>query len=134
VSEEKRKEILERRELHKKLSEIVLAGTEYSETVVVKGIDGKEYEVNVYALSDEQYKQAIEASGVNPKSLVDRTEILSHMKLAQAIAPIATRDPEICKVIKPAQSFKILEKVLEISDFPFRSPPDIREKPVQPTA
>jgi len=134
VSEEKRKETLERREFHKKLSEIILAGTEYFETVTVKGIDGKDYEVPVYALSDEQYRQAIESSGVNPKSLVDRTEILSHMKLAQAIAPIATRDPDICKVIKPAQSFMILEKVLAISDFPFRATSDIREKPVQPAA
>jgi len=134
VSEEKRKEILERREQHKKLSEIILAGTEYSETVVVKGIDNQDHEVTVYALSDEDYRKAIKIAGMESKDLLDRNAVLAHWGLANAIAPIATKDPDICKVIKPAQSFKILEKVIDISDFPFRGPAEPSEKPVQPAA
>jgi len=134
VSEEKRREILERREAHRKLSERIVAGTEYSETIVVKGIDKQDHEVTVYAVSDEDYRKAIKIAGMESKDLLDRSAVLAHWGLANAIAPIATRDPDICKVIKPAQSFKILEKVIEMSDFPFRAPTDIREKPVQPTA
>jgi len=134
LEEDEKRKILERREVHRKLSEIILAGTEYSEQVTVKCIDGKEYEVTVYALSDEQYRQAVEAAGLSSKQMMDREEVLAHWKVAQAIAPIATRDAEICKVLKPAQVFKILQKVIDISDFPFRVPTDIREKPVQPTA
>jgi len=134
LEEDEKKAILERREAHRKLSEIILAGTEYSEKVVVKGIDGKDYEVTVHALSDEQYRQAAEAAGMSSKDMIDRSAVLAHWKLAQAIAPIATRDPDICKVLKPAQSFKILEKVIAISDFPFRAPTDVRQEQVQPTA
>ena len=132
--EERRKEILERRAENRRLSEIILAGTEYSESVTVKGVDGKDYDMQVHALSDEEYRSAIEAAGLSSKDLMDRGEVLAHWKLAQAIAPIATRDPNICKALKPAQTFKILEKVIQISDFPFRAPTNISEKPVQPTA
>jgi len=132
--EEKKKEILARREAHKKLSEIIVAGTEYSETIVVKGIDNQDHEVTVYAVNDEDYRKAIKMAGMESKDLLDRNAVLAHWGLANAIAPIATRDPDICKVIKPAQSFKILEKVIAISDFPFRAPTDVREKPLQPTA
>jgi len=134
LEENEKKAILERREAHRKLSEIILAGTEYSEKVVVKGIDGKDYEVTVYAVSDEDYRRAIKIAGMDSKELLDRNAVLAHWGLANALAPIATRDPEICKVIKPAQSFRILEKVIAISDFPFRAPTNVRTEPVQPTA
>ena len=134
MEENEKKAILERREAHRKLSEIILAGTEYSETVVVKGIDGKDHEIQVHALSDEEYRSAIEKAGLSSQAMMDRTEVLGHWKLAQAIAPIATRDPDICKVLKPAQSFKILEKVIAISDFSFRAPTGVRREQVQPTA
>ena len=134
MDEEDKKKILERRETHKRLSEIILAGTEYSEPLTVKTVDGKEYEVTVYALSDQQYRKALEETGVQPQDLMDRNRLLEHMKLAQIVAAMATKDPGICSVIKPVESFKILEKVLKISDIPFRPPPDLREKQIQPTA
>lgn len=134
MSEEKRKEVLERREAHRKLSERIAAGTEYSETVVVKGIDNQDHEVTVYAVNDEDYQKAIRISGMESKDLLDRNAVLAHWGLAIAIAPIATRDPNICKFIKPAQSFKILEKVIEISDFPFRAPTVVRPEQVQSAA
>jgi len=124
----------ERSEVHKKLSERILAGTEYFEIVTVKGVDRKDHEIAVYALSDEEYRNAVVAAGLSSKDMMDREAVLAHWKLAQAIAPIATRDPNICKNIMPAQTFRILEKVIAISDFPFREPTDIREKSVQPTA
>jgi len=134
MDEEEKKKILERREAHKKLSEIIAAGTAHCEPVTVKGMDGQDHEVDVYALSDEQFKRAIRNAGVNPRDLETRENLMQHIEFAQAVAPIATRDPDICKVIKPAESFAILKKVLDISDFPFRANADIREKPVQPTA
>jgi len=134
MDEEKKKRILEIREGHRKLSEIILAGTEYSETVEVVALDGEKYEVRVYALSDEQYRSAVEKAGLSSKQMMDKEEILGHWKLAQTIAPIATRDPGICSALKPAQTFRILEKVLKISDFPFRGPAIPSEKPVQPAA
>jgi len=133
MDEEKKKRILEIREGHRKLSEIILAGTDY---VTVKALDGTEYDVKVHALSDEEIREAIEKTGVDFKDLMNQSNptILGHWKLAQAIAPMATEDPDICKAIQPGESMKIMKKVWELSDVPFRAPPDIREKPVQPAA
>jgi len=120
---------------NRKLSEMILTGTEYFETVTVKALDGKEYNVKVHALNDEELREAIEKTGVDFKDLMNQSNptIIGHWKLAQAIAPMATRDPQVCKALKPAESLKILKKVFEMSDLPFRAPTEPSGKPVQPS-
>lgn len=126
------REFEEREKAHKKLSEVILKGVEYSEIITVIGTDKKDHKVRVYAISDRQYRRIVEESGISPKLLLDRNEILSHLKFAEVAASVATKDPEICDSIKPLESFKILRKVIEISDFPFPAPsnvqPDQREQ------
>jgi len=132
IEEVAEQEFAARESAHKKLSEILLKGPEYSEVITVKGIDNKDHKVRVYAIADYAYRQIVDESGISPKLLLDRNEILSHMKFAQCAAAVATKDPDICKVIKPLEAFKILRKTLEISDFPFRAAENVQQDQREP--
>jgi hypothetical protein len=118
VSEEERRrrqDLLDTRAEHKRLSEMIPAGTEYSELVTVQGTDKKEHAVKVYPLSDQALNEVLTASGAELKDIGNREKIVSNLKLLQLVAVKATKDPEICKVLMPLQSLPIALKAFEIS-------------------
>ena len=115
MSEERRREIQEIREAHKRLADIIVAGTEYHEPVTVKTVDKKEHSVEVYALSEKDLIEAFQASGQDLKDIGNQDRLISNMKLMNEIAARATRQPEIGKILLPMQSAPIAMKALEIS-------------------
>jgi riboflavin biosynthesis pyrimidine reductase len=117
VSEEetRRQEKLATRAEHKRLSEMIPAGTEYSETVTVLGIDKKDHAVKVHPLSDQALKEVLVEAGAELSDIGDRKKIVSNLKLLQLVAGKATGDPEICKFLMPLQSLPIALKAFELS-------------------
>ena len=115
IEETRRKEILETREAHKKLADIVLAGTQYSEPVTVKTVDGKEHPVDVYALSEKDLTEAFQEAGQDLRDVGNQGKILDNLKLMGALAARATRQPNIVSLLMPMQSAPIAMKTLEMS-------------------
>jgi hypothetical protein len=113
--EKRREEILMTRAEHKRLSEMIPAGTEYSEVVTVQGTDKKEHAVKVYPLSDQALNEVLMASGAELKDIGNREKIVSNLKLLQLVAVKATKDPDICTVLMPLQSLPIALKAFELS-------------------
>jgi hypothetical protein len=110
-----RKEILETREAHKKLADIVLAGTQHCEPVTVKTVDGKEHPVDVYALSEKDLTEAFQEAGQDLRDVGNQGKILDNLKLMGALAARATRQPNIVSLLMPMQSAPIALKTLEMS-------------------
>jgi hypothetical protein len=117
VSEEERRrqEILTTRAEHKRLSEMIPLGTEYSESVTVRGIDNKDHAVMVYPLSDKALNEVLTASGAELADIGKREKIVSNLKLLQLVAVKATKDPNICEFLMPLQSLPIALKAFELS-------------------
>lgn len=138
MDEEQKKAILERRAENKKLSEIIQQGTRYHESVKVQAIDREEYEVEVHALSEDQFRELFETAGVDPRDIGDREKLVQNMKFLSSVAKLATGDENISTVLMPNESAKIMMKAFEISGLtgteqkkvePFREG-DIQSKPV----
>ena len=113
--ERRRQEILATRAEHKRLSEMIALGTEYSEIVRVQGIDKKNHEVKVYPLSDQALKDVLIEAGAELADIGDRKKVVSNLKLLQLVAVKATRDLDICKFLMPLQSLPIALKAFELS-------------------
>lgn len=115
MDEEEKKAILERRAENKKLSEIIQQGTRYHETVKVQAIDRKEHDVEVHALSEDQFRELFETAGVDPRDIGDRDKLVQNMKFLSSVAKLATGDENISTVLMPNESAKIMMKAFEIS-------------------
>jgi len=117
VSEEERRrqEILTTRAEHKRLSEMIPAGTEYSELVTVVGVDKRQHAVKVYPLSDKALNEVLTASGAELADIGKREKVVSNLKLLQLVAVKATKDPNICEFLMPLQSLPIALKAFELS-------------------
>jgi hypothetical protein len=117
VSEEERRrqEILNTRTEHKRLSEIIVRGTDYHETVKVRGIDGKEYSVDVHAMTDQEFVRACADADIHAPKDGTSVDLGSNMKLLAAIAAVVAQDPKIAEVLAPFETAKIGKRVLEIS-------------------
>jgi len=117
VSEEERRrqEILATRAEHKRLSEMIPLGTEYSELVTVQGIDKKDHAVKVYPLSDQALNEVLTTSGADLADIGKREKVVSNLKLLQLVAVKATKDPHICEFLMPLQSLPIALKAFELS-------------------
>ena len=113
--EERRKEIQEIREAHKRLADIIVAGTEYHEPVTVKTVDRKEHSVEVYALSEKDLIEAFQAAGQDLKEIGNPDKLMSNLKLMGELAARATRQPDIGKILLPLQSAPIALKAFELS-------------------
>lgn len=113
--ERRRQEVLETRAEHKRLSEMIPAGTEYSEIVTVQGIDKKDHTVKIYPLSDQALKDVLMEAGAELADIGDREKVVSNLKLLQLVAAKATKDPDICKFLMPLQSLPIALKAFELS-------------------
>lgn len=116
-TEERRKEILETRQAHAKLAEILVEGTHYFEPVTVKTIDRKEHAVDVYALCEKDLVGAFEEAGANLKDIGNQEKILSNLKLMGLLAARATKQADLVSFLMPLESAKIAVKALEISGF-----------------
>jgi hypothetical protein len=117
VSEEERRrqETLAVRAEHKRLSEMIPLGTEYSETVIVLGTDKKEHAVNVYPLSDQALRDVLVEAGAELADIGNREKVVSNLKLLQLVATKATHDRDICSYLMPLQSLPIALKAFELS-------------------
>jgi hypothetical protein len=115
MDEQQKKEILERRVENRKLSEIIQQGTRYHESVSVKGIDGEMHEVEVYALSENEFRELFEGAGADPRDIGNRDKLVQNMKFLESVAAKATRDEKICTVLMPNQSAEIMMKAFNIS-------------------
>ena len=122
--ERRRQEILATRAEHKRLSEMITSGTEYSEIVTVLGTDKKEHAVKVYPLSDQALKDVLMEAGAELADIGDRTKVVSNLKLLQLVAVKATKDPDICKYLMPLQSLPIALKAFELSGLTEGPKPD----------
>ena len=113
--EKRREESLMTRAEHKRLSEMIPAGTEYSEVVTVQGTDKKEHTVRVYPLSDQALREILADTGTELADIGNRTKVVSNLKLLGLIATKASHDPDICSYLMPLQSLPIALKALELS-------------------
>ncbi len=113
--EKRREEILKARAENRRLSEMIVQGSEYHAPVKVRTIDRQERSVEVYALSEADFQAVFEASGVDPRKIGDQDALVANLKFLGAIAKIATKDPDITKVLMPNESAKIMMKAFELS-------------------
>lgn len=113
--EERRKEIQEIREAHKRISDILVQGTEYHESIMVRCTDRQEHEVDVYALNGRDLIKAFETAGADLKEIGNPDKLVGNLKLMDKIAELVTHDPEITKCLMPLESSKIALKAFEIS-------------------
>ena len=122
-SAEEKQEFQQIREKHQRLSEMILQGTGFHETVTVRCTDGQEHQVDVYAISDDQIRIAFEEAGVdvrdlqNAKELFDNLTLPKKMKLFAVVSAAATHDPKISEVLLPLQTAPIALKAFELSGF-----------------
>lgn len=114
-SEERRRTAKEMGDAHKRLADIVVAGTEYHEPVTIKTVDNKEHSVEVYALSELDLIEAFEAAGQDLRDIGNKDKLVSNMKLMDDVAARATKQPNIGKILLPLQSAPIAMKALELS-------------------
>jgi len=100
---------------HKRLSEMIVRGEDYHETVKVRGIDGKEYDIDIHPLNDEEFVAACAAADLHLPPGATMTDVGPTMKLFSALAAAATGDPKIASVLVPLETAKIGGRVLDIS-------------------
>jgi hypothetical protein len=123
VSEKRKEEILERRRTHRKLSRIILEGPRYHETVEVQGLDGNFYEVDVYAMSDGEFRELVAKANLNREALSNPETILDQLNVQREIAAKCIRGEngeqftaeELSQMLMPLEYSKIFRRVLEIS-------------------
>jgi hypothetical protein len=113
--ERRRQEILKVRADNKRLSEIIVRGTDYHETVTVRGIDGKEYPVEVHALTDREFVNACADADIHAPPEGMSVDLGANMKLLAAVAAVVAQDPKIAEVLAPFETAKIGKRVLELS-------------------
>jgi hypothetical protein len=119
----RREEVLERRRTHQKLSRMVLEGSRYRETVEVQGIDGNYYMVDVYALTDEEFRDLIVKASLKREDLQNPEKIVELLTVQREIAAKCVRGEgdvkftaeELGRLLMPLEYVKIFRKVLEIS-------------------
>lgn len=121
--EKRKREILERRERHKKLSRVLLEGKRYFETVTVRGLDGEYYDVDVYAMTDGEFRELIARAGLKREDLEKPERLIEQLDLQREIAAKCIRGEkgetytpeELSKLLMPLEYSRIFRKVLEIS-------------------
>ena len=121
--ERREREFQQIRAKHQRLSEMILQGTRFHETVTVRCTDGQEHQVDVHAISDNQIRIAFEEAGVevrdlqNANALFDNLTLPRKMKLFASVSAAATDDAKISDVLLPLQTAPIALKAFELSGF-----------------
>ena len=113
----------EKKDANRKLSEILTEDMKCHEPVKVRAIDGLEYEIEVYALSDDDFQNILETSNANPAELGNRDKLLTNMKFMREIAKAATRDERIASFLLPNEAMKVMMKTFELSGLTTASTP-----------
>ncbi|MEM2122908.1 MAG: hypothetical protein QXE79_04645 [Candidatus Bathyarchaeia archaeon] len=120
---EHKREILQRREQHKKLAKALLEGRHYHEPLTVKGLDGEYYEVDVYAMTDGEFRELVAKAGLRREDLEEPERLIEHLNLQRNIAAKCIRGAggetyapeELSRLLMPLEYSRIFRKVLEIS-------------------
>lgn len=120
---EDKKKILERRRTHQKLSRMVLEGPRYHETLEVQGLDGNFYEVEVYAMSDGEFRDLVAKAALKREDLESPEKLLDQLDVQREIAAKCIRGEggeqftpeELSQMLMPLEYSKIFRRVLEIS-------------------
>jgi len=116
MEEDRQREVtLKVRAEHKRLSEIIVRGTDYHETVKVRGIDGKEYSVDVHPMTDREFVNACAEADIHAPKDGESVDLGANMKLLAAVAAVVAQDPKIAEVLAPFETAKIGKRVLELS-------------------
>jgi len=115
IEDRQREATLKVRAEHKRLSEIIVRGTGYHETVKVRGIDGQEYSVDVHPMTDQEFVRACADADIHAPKDGMSVDLGSNMKLLAAVAAVVTQDPKIAEVLAPFETAKIGKRVLELS-------------------
>jgi hypothetical protein len=121
--EKRKREILERREIHKKLSRILVEGKRYYETMTVRGLDGNFYEVDVYAMTDGEFREFVARAGLKREDLEEPERLIEQFDLQREIAAKCIRGEggetytpeELSRLLMPLEYSRVFRKVLEIS-------------------
>jgi DNA-binding transcriptional ArsR family regulator len=148
LDEEKRKEILEKRKTHRKLSKMILQGKDYSESAEVKGIDGETYDVLIRPLGEGEIIAAYREGGISFSEVADEKEarkklediiLVQHNIIAKgsqgANGEVWTAE-EVGKLIRFGESFPLARRILELSGIFGKEPESLktfRTEQVQPT-
>jgi len=115
MDEEKKRQILERRTANRKLSEIIQQGTRYHEPLKMRLIDGQEHDVEVYPLSEDEFRNLLEAHGVQLTDLGNREKLTENMKFIEEVARLATGQENIAELVLGNGCAEIMLKCFEIS-------------------
>ena len=115
MDEKEKQEIMARRAENQRIAIRIEQGTRHHEPVKVFGTDGKEHDVEVYALSDDQFAEVFEEAGVDPRDIGNRDKLVQNLKFLRTIARVATGDPNITSNILANESAKIMMKAFEVS-------------------
>jgi len=132
MDEKERQQILERRAENQKMALRIEQGARYFECVKVFGTDGKEHEVRVYALSDDEFGAAFEEAGVDPRDIGNKEKLVQNLKFLRIIARAATGDANITANILANESGKIMMKAFELSRLMPAKVESFREGNIQP--
>ena len=115
MDEEKKRQIMERRTANRKLSEIIQQGTRYHESLKMRLIDGQEHNVEVYPLSEDEFRNLLEAHGVQLTDLGNREKLTENMKFIEELARLATGQENIADLVLANGCSEIMLKCFEIS-------------------
>lgn len=115
MDEAKKKEILERRTANRKLSEVIQQGTRYHEPLKMRLIDGQEHDVEVYPLSGDDFRNLLEAHGVELTDLGNKDKLTENMKFVEELARLATGEENIAGLVLGNGCTDIMLKCFEIS-------------------
>jgi hypothetical protein len=112
-------EIERTRAEHRRLSEQIVEGDQYSEPVTVTGIDNKEHQVDIYVVNDEDFRACLHETNLSDMSGKGLQEnALKGMDFLAALAKKATRDPELTKFTDSNGVATIANKALQLRTIP----------------
>jgi hypothetical protein len=91
--------------------------------VEVQGLDGNFYEVDVYAMSDGEFRELVAKANLNREALSNPETILDQLNVQREIAAKCIRGEngeqftaeELSQMLMPLEYSKIFRRVLEIS-------------------
>jgi uncharacterized protein with PhoU and TrkA domain len=115
LDEQQKKVILERRTANQKLSQLIQEGMHYHECLKMKLIDGQEHDVQVYALSENEFRTLLEEFGVELKDFGNKEKMTENMKMVEQLAQVATGQEDIAKLVLANGCMEIMLKCFEIS-------------------
>lgn len=139
MDEQQKKAIMERRTANQKLSQLIQQGTRYHEALKMKLIDGQEHDVQVYALSENEFRTLLEEFGVELKDFGNKEKMTENMKMVEQLAQVATGQEDIANLVLANGCMEIMMKCFEISGLSAAKAPkvesfqpgDIQPQPVR---